>query len=159
MKIPEAFYDLIPIILNPQRILRMMPSLEDPMFVPTLMEIIRRAPHPYIKDGDDFSLQSFLKYSVLVSLHTSDRTITQLNRSRRLLEKVIQHGLSALDEVQRNSLMFAFRWVDALIRELGVTDPRYIPPILSTRIPLALEKVQRCGCRDVSRFLQDVGLT
>jgi hypothetical protein len=154
---PEAFYDLIPIILNPQRILRMMPSLEDPMFVPTLMEIIRRAPHPYIKDGDDFSLQSFLKYSVLVSLHTSDRTITQLNRSRRLLEKVIQHGLSALDEVQRNSLMFAFRWVDALIRELGVTDPRYIPPILSTRIPLALRRFNDV-VMDVYYFLRDVGL-
>jgi hypothetical protein len=154
---PEAFYDLIPIVLNPQRILRMMPSLEDPAFVSTLMEIIRRAPSAYLEDGDKFKLHSFLKYSVLVSLHTADRTITQIRRSRRLLENVMQHGLGALDEVQRNSLMFAFRWVNELIRQFGGSDPRYIPSILSTQVPLALERFNE-AIMDVYHFLQGIGM-
>jgi hypothetical protein len=154
---PDAFYDLIPIVLNPQRILRMMPSLEGPAFVSTLMEIIHRAPHVYLKDEEKFKLHSFLKYSVLASLHTADRTITQIRRSRRFFENVMQHGLGALDEVQRNSLMFTFRWVAELIRQFGASDPRYIPSILSTRVPLALRSFNE-AIMDVYYFLEGIGM-
>jgi hypothetical protein len=154
---PEAFYDLIPIVLNPQRILRMMPSPEDHMFVATLMEIIRRAPHTYLKDEEKFKMNSFLKYAVLVSLHTADKTITQIRRSRRLFANVMQHGLGALDEVQRTSLMFTFRWINELLYQFSSSKLRHTPTIIPTRVTLALDRFND-AIMDVYHFLEGIGM-
>jgi hypothetical protein len=149
---PDEFYDLIPILLDPKRILYYLAGPADGLF-----RLITTVPHPYIRGTDSFRLLPFLQYAVLSSLNIA-RTVLHATRSASQKgERFRQQGMEALESWERNALRFANYWAQALIERQGSRSAQYVPTQIL--VPLAVRLLRfHDTVMELARLLSDIGL-
>jgi hypothetical protein len=149
---PDEFYDLIPILLDPKRILYFLAGPADGLF-----RLITTVPHPYIRGTGNFRLLPFLQYAVLSSLNIARKVLHTTRSASQKGERFRQQGMEALESWEKDALRFANYWAEALIKNQGSRNVQFVPTQIF--VPLAVRLLRfHDAVMEMARLLSDIGL-